>query len=241
MEKEISSGAMLGIVLIALAAIIGLGFGVFAIAKGTANEGVTGVQDGLQTVGDSAYTDFDQKIVTGTQLMSSYNNFQGKNVAILVATQATKDKAAESKINEGSGVAQAYASVGAKTAGVKAYADNKKAAAYKMEGLVSGVKTAIGTGNAAFINYNALIKGTVTADGSTYADGGVIYFDNNCFRTTEGYATSAGKVEFNNISGNMNKSGMMEYVASGAKFQSYLLKDASGTTMGVVFEQIGGK
>lgn len=28
MEKEISSGAMLGIVLIALAAIIGLGFGV---------------------------------------------------------------------------------------------------------------------------------------------------------------------------------------------------------------------
>ena len=47
MEKEISSGAMLGIVLIALAAIIGLGFGVFAIAKGTANEGVTQVQENL--------------------------------------------------------------------------------------------------------------------------------------------------------------------------------------------------
>ena len=45
MEKEISSGAMLGIVLIALAAIIGIGFGVFAIAKGVANNGVTNVQE----------------------------------------------------------------------------------------------------------------------------------------------------------------------------------------------------
>ena len=66
MEKEISNGAMLGIVLIALAAIIGLGFGVFAIAKGVANEGVTGVQENLDVVNSSAFTDFDQKIITGT-------------------------------------------------------------------------------------------------------------------------------------------------------------------------------
>lgn len=36
MEKEISSGTMLGVVLIALAAVIGLGFGVFSIAEGVA-------------------------------------------------------------------------------------------------------------------------------------------------------------------------------------------------------------
>ncbi len=52
MEKEISSGAMLGIVLIALAAVIGLGFGVFAIAKGTANEGTTNMQDTLNAVSE---------------------------------------------------------------------------------------------------------------------------------------------------------------------------------------------
>ena len=59
---------MLGIVLIALAAVIGLGFGVFAIAKGVANEGVVNVQDNLGAVSDSAYTDYDNKIVTGTQV-----------------------------------------------------------------------------------------------------------------------------------------------------------------------------
>ena len=102
MEKEISSGAMLGIVLIALAAIIGLGFGVFAIAKGTANEGVTQVQENLGAVSQSAYTDYDQKIVTGTQVVSAYQNFEGKNVAVLVMTQATKDRCnAETDVDDG--------------------------------------------------------------------------------------------------------------------------------------------
>ena len=38
MEKEISNGAALGILLITLAATLGIGFGVFEIAKGTAGE-----------------------------------------------------------------------------------------------------------------------------------------------------------------------------------------------------------
>lgn len=40
MEKEISSGAMLGIVLIALAAVVGLGFGVFVVAVGVTGNAV---------------------------------------------------------------------------------------------------------------------------------------------------------------------------------------------------------
>ncbi len=91
MEKEISSGTNLGIVLIALAAIIALGFGIFAIAKGTANEGVVQVQDNLSQVQQSVFNDYDQKIVTGTQVVSAYNNFSGKPYALLIATQAFID------------------------------------------------------------------------------------------------------------------------------------------------------
>ena len=88
MEKEISSGTMLGIVLIALAAVIGLGFGVFSIAKGVANEGTVGVQDNLGTVSESAFDDYNDKIVTGTMVKSAIQNFKGKSVAILVNTTA---------------------------------------------------------------------------------------------------------------------------------------------------------
>ena len=88
MEKEISSGTMLGIVLIALAAVIGLGFGVFSIAKGVANEGTTNVQDNLGTVSESAFEDYNDKIVTGTMVKSAVTTFQGKSVGILINTTA---------------------------------------------------------------------------------------------------------------------------------------------------------
>lgn len=90
MEREISSGAMLGIVLLALAAVIGLGFGVFAIAKGVANEGTVGVQDSLGTVSDQAFLDYDQKIVTGTQATAALNTFEGKPYALFYNTNALK-------------------------------------------------------------------------------------------------------------------------------------------------------
>ena len=77
-----------------------------------------------------------------------------------------------------------------------------------------------------------------TKQGIYVENGGSIYFDNNCFRTTKGFKTESGRVLFNNITGNLSKSGMMEYVSNGARFQSYLIKDDSGTIMGVTFEQI---
>ena len=246
MEKEISNGAMLGIVLIALAAIIGLGFGVFAIAKGTANEGVTGVQENLGAVSNSAFTDYDQKIVTGTQVMSAVQNFEGKPVAILISTIATRDaQVAEGALDmhDGPGVKEAYSSRGGFVPGVAAYSDSELNEAYKIEGYVSGKAEEIKAGDASFINYNALLNGTVSeaTDNKgqyTKTNIGKMYFDSNCFRSETGYATSAGKVQFNNITGNMSKSGMMEYVPSGARFQGYLIKDASGTIMGVAFEQL---
>ena len=78
MDREISTGTMLGITLIALAAIIGIGFGIFSIARSTANEGVMNIQDNLKQVNASVFTDYDQKIVTGTQVISAYDSLAGK-------------------------------------------------------------------------------------------------------------------------------------------------------------------
>lgn len=76
----------LGIVLLILAAVIVIGFGIFAIAKSTANEGVVGVQDALGAMSESAYNDYDQKTVSGTQVLSAYNTMNGKPVAVIVKT-----------------------------------------------------------------------------------------------------------------------------------------------------------
>lgn len=248
MEKEISSGAMLGIVLIALAAIIGLGFGVFAIAKSTANEGVTKVQDNLSAVSDSDFQDYDQKIVTGTQVISALNNFDGKNCAVLIMTQANKDLAVtdEATLLTGNGVDSAYDKAGKPLSNYLVAASLRTIDA---DNNVSYEATSLGCEdskgeeieNPLYINYNALLGADATLASEidvNCTSGRLIYFDNNKFITTTTFEAKNGKVQFNNITANLSKSGMMEYVTSGARFQAYVIKDSSGSYMGVAFEQI---
>lgn len=211
MEKEISSGTMLGIVLIALAAVIGLGFGVFSIAKGVANNGVVNVQDNLGTVAESAFEDFDQKVVTGTQVTSAYKQFTGKAVAILINTQAMNKN-------------------------VKTSQDHAKAYVFKI-------------GNKPYINYNALLAidaaGThaVTANGGTgieTAGSAGLVLKDGVVTTGFGFALNAddGKILVDSSIGGFAKAGNCEFISASAKFEANLVRDASGTTVGVVFTQL---
>ncbi len=238
MEKEISNGAMLGIVLIALAAIIGLGFGVFSIAKGTANDGVTGVQENLGAVGNSAFTDFDQKIVTGTQVSSGLQNFEGKPYAILIATQALKDNTTTTV-----GVLESNGA-GLDKYGSGANFTPPTVAAYTEANMVSAMmvhrstdSNANGTSPLTFMNYNTLLGLNDTISPARAQ----MYFDQNCWRALKGFKTVSGKVQMNGITGNISKSGMVEFVPSGSRFQAYLIKDLSGTIMGIAFEQLNSK
>lgn len=267
MENEVSGIAKLGIVLIALAVLIGLGFGIFQISKSTANSGVNDVQAELDGVATSQFTTYDQTTITGTMVGSALSDFEGENVAVLVATQAWVNAMGDADSVDGAAedAGQTVAGLGSgfviyntdknETSTVTAEElpvvwaytsselDDGSDNGYKM---VTAKGESVDTGS--FINYNALlgnisdIQGTtsqlVTLNGQDYHMGGV-YFDVNCFRTPVGFMTDAsGRVLFNNIVGNTNKTGRTEYIPSGGKFNSFLVKDASGTTMGVAFQQL---
>lgn len=231
MEKEISSGTMLGIVLIALAAVIGLGFGVFSIAKGVANEGTVGVQDNLAVVGESAFEDYNDKIVTGTMVKSAVQNFTGKSVGILINTTAM-DKA------------------------VKPYVSHQNIMVYEanngvllMDDMVAKTGSAASLGTKIegdpnkhyYVNYNALFgdtaaSGIVTWDTSegrlTLKDG--IY---NAIETPFAIDAATGKVQFDYSVGGFGRTGNCEYLNATAKFDANLIKDETGTTIGIVFTQ----
>lgn len=218
MEKEISSGAMLGIVLIALAAIIGLGFGVFAIAKGTANDGLVQVQDNLASVGESVYDDYNQKVVTGTQVVSAYNTFEGKSIAILIATKAhltSQDSGHHSDHAD-----PIYVKTDQTTTDSEGVTQNE----YKM------------------INYNALLANAENGDGTdaNAPDSAGIKLVNGTYIATKGFQADANSnVLFDKITSGMSKSGNTEYIPSTARFNANLIKDSSGTVLGIAFVQIG--
>lgn len=229
MEKEISSGTMLGIVLIALAAVIGLGFGVFSIAKGVANEGTVGVQDNLAAVSASSFDDYNDKIVTGTMVRSAVTNFTGKSVAILINTTAM-DKA------------------------VISYKEHAVINAYKADasGVVSIATPIEAKGNKAlgekitdaghyYINYNALLGSTADATGKVTAMAGStmslkdgIYNANSVPFAVD---ATTGKVCFDYSVGGFSRTGNCEYLNATAKFDANLIKDETGTTIGIVFTQ----
>lgn len=228
MEKEISGGAMLGIVLIALAAIIGLGFGVFAIAKGTANDGIVQVQDNLATVSQQQFQDYDQKVIAGTQVTSALKNFEGKAVSVLVQTKALAD-------------GQSIAAAG----------DHPTAPVVNAPYSIGGKVVSGG-----FLNYNAIMAkdsdgnatntiaggaavGTATTSQPAKLTGALeLTLKNGVYNTDFGFASENGSVLFDNSTAGVYKSGNAEFVSSTAKFQANLIKDKSGTIVGVVFRQL---
>ena len=242
MEKEISSGTMLGIVLIALAAVIGLGFGVFSIAKGVANEGTVGVQDNLNTVTDSAFEDYNDKVVTGTQVKSAIQNFEGKSVAILINTTAMNK-------------------------GVKSYANRTTKDITDGTGVTvtTGGCTVVKINDLAYVNYNALLsKGTDGAVIPTIGggdEGGVpvaseagvpvteavqLVNSDDPAKLKDGVLTVShafaldedGKVLFDYSIGGQSRTGNWEYVSTSSKFESNIIKDTSGTNIGIMFTQM---
>ena len=228
MEKEIRNGAMLGIVLIALAVIIALGFGIFSIGKGTANEGVNKVQDQLMNVQASEFTDFDQKIVTGTQVKSALSNFEGKSVAILIGTSALREVMEGDATYNGS---------------------NEK----KLEDLYTISWQDMSTVGSELddhqINYNALLNlesGSTTTtqdengnDVITTVEGNMSFNSGSGkYKFTGTFDVQGGVVQYYTSIGDINKTGMTEYINPGSKFNANLIEDASGTIVGVVFNQL---
>lgn len=212
MEKEISSGTMLGIVLIALAAVIGIGFGVFSIARGQANDGVSKMQTQIDAIGQSAFLDYDQHVVTGTQVLSAYKNFEGKPVAILVNTKALRDGQAVSTQHTTTYL------VGTSTDKYINY--NALLAENTSSALGSYISGGGSLGD---------LSGSIPQ----------ITMDNASYKITTGFATSSGEIVYDTIIGGMYKKGNAEYITSDSKFMAYLLKDESKTiVLGLVFKQI---
>lgn len=285
MEGEVSGLAKLGIVLIALAVLIGLGFGIFQISKGTANTGVNNVQAELDSVSQSQFTTYDQTTITGTMARSAVTDFEGENTAVLIATQAwvniqenaqgdadTYAKPGSERVlyMKGAGFGEAY--LGLKQGEEPATTISTEGKDYNSIPVVFSVtiddegnpngsgKMVASNGkacNACFINYNAILGNKESGAAGTMPDTGeckagftssaieinmgYVYFDSNCYRCTSGFAVdNAGKVVFNNITGNLSKTGRTEFLPTGAKFQSYLVKDASGTPMGIALQQSSG-
>lgn len=146
MEKETSSLVSLGIVLIAIAVVITLGFGIFAVGKRLANNGQNDLVSQVDQINQSTFTDLDQQVITGTRLKGVINQLSAGNYAVLLNTLALRNNQADAATVTG----DLYDSV------VK----NNDNTPYTIVMTNYPSQSAKGTpiASTAFINYNAIMK-----------------------------------------------------------------------------------
>lgn len=267
MEKEISSATMIAVVLIAIAIVISISFGIFSISKDSANAGASVIQDKIEVAESSEYMGYDQSIISGATVKQAISDFEGKNFAILIATQAFTDidnriystTQSVTNVESEKRFNAVYSDPDSQLDGSiysnpgKAYENNSKLAealvlasgchGYEPKSDSTNCYIVTNSGGAdlvaGFINYGALL-----ADGGNnngiYGDARVanIAFDGDSFRCSSGFEMNMENTVFNNSKANVNKSGTFEYVSDSARFNAFLIKDTSGTVMGIAFIQI---
>ncbi len=86
MEGELGSGARIAIALIVIGVIISVIFVILGFTRATTNTGITTVQNSMDSMSLAQFDDYDQKILSGTQVTSAIKLFEGRPVAIVVRT-----------------------------------------------------------------------------------------------------------------------------------------------------------
>jgi hypothetical protein len=88
MEGELGSGARIAIALIVIGVIISVIFVILGFTRGTTNQGITTVQNSMDSMSLATFDDFDQQIQSGTQVLSAIKLFEGRPVGMVVRTKA---------------------------------------------------------------------------------------------------------------------------------------------------------
>jgi hypothetical protein len=189
---------------------------VFSVGKNITNSGSDKVITQLNTVEQSEFEDYDQQTILGTKVKAAYSNFEGKPYAIIIATRSMVDF----QTNAGS------KAPGLDTTGTPGIDAVKQ---ITIKGLdTTNSKGVVIQGTTGFwgVNYNAVL------------DDSTVNMENGAFVTQGAFVTSAsGNIQYYNQVSNLKRQGTSEFIPTGAKYMSSLIKDSTGSTCGLVFVQ----
>lgn len=242
MEREVSAGAMLGIILIALAAIIGISFGVFAIVKATSNSGSVQVADSLNRVSDSFFTDFDDHLVSGTEVKMALTQLRGRPYAILLNTSALGNAATLYDHKQEFGMYMVFPNSAGENGKYVVNFNallNRDGSSARLGGEFKANTKMTSTfvsihGNAEDISN----PGKYIYSGNSVSDSWWTLYKNGYIESILTFVTQDGNVVYDTDYNSIYAKGDVLYVESNSKFKSCLLKTSAGAIQGIVFEQV---
>lgn len=262
MSGNISEAMIIGIAIIMVASLVSTGLNLMVMSNSLLSGGTTTLQSGIDSISTQEFASFDNTKVSGTQVMTALSQFQGRDIAIVVQTTAFSQ--INAKVTKGANAADS-AAVNINGKGSEC-TYNELAINYGAL-LCSDGKSSSGNNNTSVFKYGSTICGYTTSDGKSeaptatgignflspqaktarlvqFVDGAqtedleALYRVDGAPNYTGYLHNSYGLVDTSYDTIGTTELGNAGYILSSARFSSVLIKDPTGSIIGIFFKQL---
>ena len=220
MSEDVSATMRVGITVILVAALVATVLNLMVMSNSLLSGGQTTLQSGIDSVSTQEFASYDNTKVSGTQVSTALSLFQGRDVAILIQTKAfaeAADGGADKAINYGAILTKDGKSSTPSNMPVKQSYASGTSSTY----LTPQAKTAY------IVNFSdtdaantAIVRkaGAANYEGYLHNSNGLVDSSYDIIGTTE--------------------LGNSAYLLSSSRFSSVLIKDPTGSIIGIFFKQL---
>ncbi|MBR3599548.1 MAG: hypothetical protein IKL53_06690 [Lachnospiraceae bacterium] len=249
MSEDVSATMRVGITVILVAALVATVLNLMVMSNSLLSGGQTTLQSGIDSVSQQEFATYNNTKVSGTQVNTAISLFQGRDIAILVQTKTFKTNYNPTSA-QGQGLFMNYGAILSSD-----YTTSKQPNGFSSKVGSSDGKmeiTNIGTNpliNASGATEDAKLAGCRTLAGSTVGSYYVVNVTDSA--TNAACYQPAGQPSYVSLLYDLNgivqtnsniigcsTLGNPQYILTSARFQSVLIKDATGSIIGIVFYQI---
>lgn len=220
MSEDVSATMRVGITVILVAALVATVLNLMVMSNSLLSGGQTTLQSGIDSVSTQEFAAYDNTKVSGTQVSTALSLFQGRDVAILIQTKAfaeAADGGADKAINYGAILTKDGKSSSPSNMPEKQTYASGTSSTY----LTQQAKTAY------IVNFSdtdvantAIVRkaGAANYEGYLHNRNGLVDSSYDIIGTTE--------------------LGNSAYLLSSSRFSSVLIKDPTGSIIGIFFKQL---
>lgn len=221
MSEDVSATMRVGITVILVAALVATVLNLMVMSNSLLNNGQTTLQSGIDSVSEQEFASYDNTKVSGTQVATALSLFQGRDVAIVIQTKAFAERG-------NAGDEYKACNFGALL--------TKDGQSSSQGNMPTKLTTNSGDGKN-IIDAQAKIAYVQTWTDSTHNNQALWREEGAAYYT--GYLhNSNGLVDTNYDIICTTTLGNANYLLSSARFSSVLIKDPTGSIIGIFFRQL---